>query len=79
MLEYQLIFKMYLPDGTYYKKVLSSTDRESAITRFNYVSGLLKDTKKNGRELKEWCMDNDIKGVIIGIEGLYGVAYIKIL
>jgi len=81
MIEYQIILNVYLPDqgGRTIKQVVSCSDRESAITKFKYLSTLATD-KKRQRELNDWAQENlKVPGQIVGTEGLFAVAYIKLL
>ena len=80
MLEYQIILITYLPSqgGRNVKKVIRGSDRDQMITKFKYLSSLVTD-KKRTHELSDWSKDNDIEGIIVGTEGLFGVSYIKIL
>jgi hypothetical protein len=78
MIEYQIILIVWHENGQTTKKVISTSDRENAISKYSYIGQLVGDKKRAG-ELRDWCDDNDIKGKIIGTEGLFGVSYVKIL
>ena len=80
MLEYQLFLSVYLSaqGGRSIKKIISGSDRENMISKYKYIVDLVTD-KRKVRELSDWTKDNNIEGIIVGVEGLYCVAYVKIL
>jgi hypothetical protein len=64
--------------GSSVKKIIRGSDRDNMVTKFKYICDLVTD-KRKVRELASWALDNSISGIIVGVEGLYGVAYVKIL
>jgi hypothetical protein len=81
MIEYQIILHVFLKDqgGRTIKQVVRSSDRETAIQKFKYLTELATD-KKRVRELQEWADENlTTPGEIVGTSGLFGVSYIQIL
>jgi hypothetical protein len=78
MLEYQIIVRVFHPQGGETRHVVRSGDREAAIKKFQYLDGLLKD-KKRYQENREWIQENlNVTGQLVKIEGLFGVSYIQI-
>ena len=80
MLEYQIILNVYLPQngGRTIKQVVRYDTREAAVSAFKYLSDL--SVNKNSREMNEWAQEHlSQPGQIVSTDGLFGVAYIKIL
>ena len=80
-IEYQIVLSVYLPSqgGRMSKQIVRCSDRESAIKKFAYLDKLV-NTKTFRNELNDWAQDNLIEpGHITHVDGLFGVAYIKIL
>lgn len=81
LVEFQTIVNVYVPTqgGRNIRQVIRSSERDTAISKYEYLKTLIADKKKLG-ELKAWTEENlNIPGFIVNIEGLYGVSYIKIL
>jgi hypothetical protein len=79
MVEYHILVSVYMNNGQNIKYPVKSSDRDNAITKFTYLQGLLKDKRKSG-ELRDWTTENiNVPGVVTGIDGVYGVAYVRIL
>jgi hypothetical protein len=82
LIEYQIVVNVYYPfqGGRSLRSVIRSSDRESAIKKYQYLDQLVKDKKKI-QELKSWCDENlqTSGGIITSVAGLFGVSYIKIL
>jgi hypothetical protein len=78
MVEFQLILMVYMRDGTTTKQMVKASNRESGISKFNYLQDLI--TKKRRDELKQWTDQNlYVDGIVTSIEGLYAVMAVKVL
>lgn len=80
MIEYQLILNIrVLKTGQELKESIRSGDRSAAISKYNYIRDLLSN-KNGARQLQEWAQENlKYQAHVVSIDGLYGVAMIKIL
>jgi hypothetical protein len=77
-IEYQVIVKIYLASGASIRQVVRSSDRKAAISKYNYLDDLVKKQKIG--ENREWVWDQfHVQGEITGLEGMFGVSYVKVL
>lgn len=83
MIEYQILLNVYLhtqQGGRTVKQSVRCTDRDAAVKKFQYLDSLIKDGRAQV-ELKAWTEENlGLRDAIItSLDGLYGVAYIKVM
>ena len=79
MIEYKILIKLYLPNGSSSIYSVKCSDRESGIKKYKYLQELFN--KKSNSELMMWMRENvHVPGALpTSIEGLYGVSAVKIL
>lgn len=61
------------------KHAIRAKEREAAIVKYKYLAELVGDARR-AKELQQWCNENlSVVGTVQSIDGLYGIATIKLM